>query len=448
MDEKIEKSQEEIENSSANQLTNSSSQNVGEKFSQSENKVEKTEEEKQDEATKAAQQKLDEVEQSVSKQNSKKSKIMNLVFFFVNIAVVAGILVYQLTNEEFVSLTGYRFNFLYFFIMIVLLAGVVFFESFAISYLLKQSTGKWRPALSFKVSQVGKYYDSVTPMATGGQPFQVTYLKNRGVSLHNALSIPLAKYMFNQIGWLIICLMALIVSNVDKSYGTFVSITSVIGFVLSFFVLFLMFFLSISKKLGRVLVAKTLKLLQKIKIVKNYEKQYEKITKSIGDYQDVMKQYASSPKDFIIMVFVSLFKLFANYSIPFFIVKFFVPSTGADMYFKLLVMGVLVDLSASFFPLPGGTGMNELSFTAAFGAVVAGQAPLVWVLLLWRFCSYYFYLVQGIFILSYDMAIGNRRYRWQVVRNNLAEESAVFKQQQINRFRADRAKRRKLKNKT
>ena len=91
--------------------------------------------------------------------------------------------------------------------------------------------------------------------------------------------------------------------------------------------------------------------------------------------------------------------------------------------------------------------MNEVSFAAAFSLAAPPGAPEVWVMLLWRFCSYYFYLIQGIFILTYDVVYGNRKYRWQVVKNNLAEESMVFKQQQINRFRADRERRRKLKNK-
>ena len=49
------------------------------------------------------------------------------------------------------------------------------------------------------------------------------------------------------------------------------------------------------------------------------------------------------------------------------------------------------------------------------------------------------------FILSYDMAYGNRKYRWQVKKNELMEESAIFKQNQIDKFRADRAKRRRKK---
>lgn len=398
------------------------------------------------------QKKLDEVEQSVSKNKSKKSKKTNLIFFLVNLVVVGAIIAYQLTNEEFTSITGMSFRFEYLLVIVALIMGVIFSDSIGVSYLLKQSTGKWQPALAYKVAQLGKYYDDITPLAAGGQPFQATYLKGRGVPLQNSLSIPLAKYVFGQIAWLIISLMALIVSSIDKSYGDWVTIMSVIGFVLTFSLLFIVLFLSISKKAGRFLIAKTLKLLQKMKIVKNYEKQYEKITKLVSDYQEVMKQYAKSPKDFLVLVVSSIIKTWLHYSIPYFIVMFFVPaSLGADIYFKMIIMSVLVDLAASFFPLPGGAGMSEISFSAAFAAIISplGLAvnPGIWVMLMWRFCSFYFYLLQGIGIMSYDTFYGNKKYRWQVVKNNLAEESAVFKQQQINRFRADRAKRRKEKNK-
>ncbi|MBO5394759.1 MAG: flippase-like domain-containing protein [Clostridia bacterium] len=447
MDENVEQSRHEIVAASKTENLEQTSLAAEKPFSSSETNKQDTLEGQTD---CVQQNKMNEAEQAVSKNKSRKSKMTNLIFFFVNLAVVGGILAYQLTHEKFTPLTGLTFKFPYLFVIGLLLFGVLVMDAVGISYLLKQATGKWKPCLAFKTVQIGRYYDNVTPLATGGQPFQVTYLKGRGVPIHNALSIPLSKYVFSQIAWLLVSLTALIVSNVDKSYGDWVSIMSIIGFILSFFVLFIIFFLSVSKKVGRVLVAKTLKLLHKMKIVKNYDKQYEKITKTIGDYQDVMKQYAKSPKDFLVLVGSTLIKLICNYSIPFFIVKFFVPELGGDMYFKMLIMSVLVDLSASFFPLPGGTGLNEISFSAAFGAIIKplnlSVSPLVWVLILWRFCSYYFYLLQGVCILTYDMAYGNRKYRWQVVKNNLAEESAFFKQQQINKFKADRAKRRKLKN--
>ena len=398
-------------------------------------------------STSAQKQKFDEYEQTVSKQSSKKSKIINILFFVINIAVVAGILVYQISKEPLVPITGFRLDVKALFATIALFGVVVATETLSISYLLKVSTGKWRFGLGYKTAEIGRYYDSVTPMSTGGQPFQITYLKNHGVPLHTALSVPLAKYIFCQIAWTLVSLICLIISSVDKSYGTFVSVMSIIGFLLSAVVLGATLFLCICKTVGKKLVVKVLKLLYKMKIVKNYDKQYEKITKYISDFQDVMKQYASSPKDFLIEFFICLARLVANYAIPFFVVKLFVPGLEGTMFIKLLVMSVLVDLSSSFFPMPGGTGLNEISFSAAFASVVSVEGVLVWVLLLWRFYSYYVYLIQGICILSYDMAYGNRKYKWQVRKDNLVEESKVFKQEQIDKFRTERAKRRKNKSK-
>lgn len=407
-------------------------------------KQEITEEEQS--SIKDQRKKLDEAEQSVSKHNSKKSKILNLIFFFVNIAVVVGILVYQLTQEE-IETEGIRLSISYLFVVILLFAATMGFETLAISYLVKQSTGKWRPGLSYKVAGIGRYYDSVTPMSSGGQPFQISYMKSRGMPLHTSLSIPLAKYEFHQMAWVVMSLICLIISWTNDNFSTFVSVTSIIGFVIGFVILFVTVFLSVCKSLGKKIVVKILKLLYKMKIIKNYDKQYEKITKYISDFQDVMKQFAKSPKDFISMFLICFAKLTVNYSMPYFIVKLFMPGLEGSMYMNLFVMSMLVDLSSSFFPLPGGTGLNEISFQAAFASVIGQGNILVLVLLVWRFFSYYIYLLQGLSILSYDMAYGNRKYKWQVKRDKLAEESAIFKQNQIDRFREERSKRRKTSKK-
>ena len=123
------------------------------------------------------------------------------------------------------------------------------------------------------------------------------------------------------------------------------------------------------------------------------------------------------------------------------------PGIEANLYIRLMVLSVLVDLSASFFPTPGGAGISEISFASAFGSIVGENNILVWVILLWRFFSYYIYLIKGVFVLSYDIAYGNRKYKWQVKKEKLVEESVVFKQNQIDKFRNERAKRRKNKQK-
>ena len=50
-------------------------------------------------------------------------------------------------------------------------------------------------------------------------------------------------------------------------------------------------------------------------------------------------------------------------------------------------------MASCFIPLPGGTGIMELSFIFLFGIVVKDN--IVWALLAWRILSYYLILVHG-----------------------------------------------------
>lgn len=385
--------------------------------------------------------KLDASQQVVAKRKGKNKKLLNILMFLLNVAIVAGIFLYQFLKNEFVPLSDLTINIGYLFACVGLFAIVIIFDTISTDYLTRKSAKGRTLTLSFKVTLCGRYYDAVTPLSTGGQPFQVTYLMGRGVPSSAALSIPIAKLFFFQLAWLVLSSTCLIVSFVDNSFNSFVNVASIIGFVLSFAVMFLTLFLSISKNIGKKLVAKTLKLLQKMKIVKNYEKQYQRVMNYVEDYQNIMRQYVKSPKDFIIEFFVSLARLIAIYSIPFFIFCVF-NGYATGIYLKFFVMGVLVDLASSFIPLPGGSGMNEVSFSLMF-SLYFESGPLFWAMLLWRFFTYYIYLLLGIGMITYDVAYGNRKYRWQKIERQLQEESKAFKDQQIASFKKERTYRRK-----
>lgn len=408
----------------------------------SENESISEEELKEKERIDEQKRKFDEAEQSVAKQNSKKKKLLNLGFLLLNIAIVAGILIYQLNGQKIELVHGLKLDGWAILLLFVFFGLTLLLDTFTISYLLRISTGKWKMGISFKVFAIGKYYDNITPLATGGQPFQITYLKNRGVPLHTALSVPMAKYLFQQIAWVLLGLICLIISSVDKSFNTFVTIASIIGFLLSFVMLAVVVFLCVCKTVGRKLVVKTLRLLYKMKIVKNYDKQYTKITKYIEDFQSVMQQYAKSPKDFFIMTITSIVRLIFYYSIPYFIYAM-MKGFDSSLYVNFVVMSLLVDMASSFFPLPGGTGMNEISFSAMFASLFDHTLMTFWALLIWRFFSYYYNLIQGIVCITYDVAYGNRKFRWLQKKEMLMEESKVFKQVQIDKFRQERMKRRR-----
>jgi hypothetical protein len=64
--------------------------------------------------------------------------------------------------------------------------------------------------LAFKTAVLGKYYDLITPFATGGQPFQIYYTNKYGIKGGESLSVVMSEYMFQQIGYVIIVMAVMI----------------------------------------------------------------------------------------------------------------------------------------------------------------------------------------------------------------------------------------------
>ena len=386
---------------------------------------------------------LDEAEQQVAKQKSKKKKILNLIFFLINIGVVAGILVYQLSAQEVMPISALfssGLNFWYLLLTLVVFGLSMLFETIRVNILIKRTSGRSRPFLSYKSVGLCRHYDVITPMATGGQPFQIMYLKNRGLSASSAISVPMGGYVLVQIVIMLMSTIVLILATTTNLGGdnTVVSVAFYIGYALNMLVSLITIFLSVSKKIGTKLVVGILKFLRKIKIVKNYDKQYNKVLKVVNDYQTTMQDYAKSKFTFVILLFVSILQYIATYSIPFTITCAFL-GWRPDLYLEIFIMAVIIDVAAGFMPLPGGTGVSELSFTALFSQFFK-DGTLFWALIIWRFMSYYIFMLQGVCILMYDYFIGNKKYSWLKRKWELEAESAEFREQKLKNFKKSKSR--------
>ena len=382
------------------------------------------------------QKQIQESEQVVKQMQSKKKKISNAIFFALNIILVAVILYVQISKEEILPLSELFAVIKPWYVLCTIGVFIVYvaLESTAFNILTKKSTKRSRPFLSYKMFALGKYYDNITPLATGEQPFQIMYLKNHGVDASSAIFIPMGKYIINQISWILFCSTAIIISISKGFTGSFsvVGITSIISLALNAALVGFILFLSTSKKIGKKLVVNALKLLQKLRIVKNYEKQYLKVMKVVADYQGFMRSFGSDLWFTFKLLVVVIVRLIFLYLTPAFIYCCFY---GFDLGMMLEVMcvSVLIDLAAGIIPLPGGTGFTEVSFTALFSAIFGGV--VFWAMLLWRVMSYYWPIAQGIGIIVYDYLIGDKKFKWQQKKWELELESEKFKQAQLRDYK-------------
>ena len=390
------------------------------------------------------QEQIEFAEESVGKQKSKKKKIINAIFFILNIVVVAGILFYQLSNETVTSISDLKdVKFYYIPVVFAMFGIIMLIDAHRTNLFLKKSGNRSRPYLCYKMCAIGKYYDNITPMSSGGEPSQIFYMNHRGLDAGTSISVPMGRYVVSQISWMIIGLIAVFVIIFTQVMDiSVVLVIGLLGFAANFILLSVCLILSMSKKIGNKLVAKILKFLQKIHIVKHYEKQYEKVMKVVENYQNTMKTYAKNKWFFLYTIFLSILIFVITYTMPF-IIYLLLGGKDYSLWGNMLVFSLMIELGSSIIPLPGGTGMNEISFTVVF-ADVFPHGSVFWGLLFWRFMTYYIFILQGIIIVIYDYFIGNRKFLWLQKKWELETESLIFKDEQLKKFKKANKKIKKL----
>lgn len=356
-----------------------------------------------------AKEKPELTEEEKAKKKKKRKKILNICMFLLNIIVLGVVLAVSLTQQDLKTVLAPNIDWKYMGILIGIVALMIIVDAAKYFILIKSSTKKSRPFLAFKVSVLGKYYDAVTPMSTGGQPFQMMYLNKRGVKGDVATGIPLIRYIFWQIIYVILCTAVLLYSqfgNIGKTSAVITSAAwiSVIGTLAIMFVIIL---LSVSKKVGPFLVIWVLKLLSKIKLVKNYQKTFRSVMRFVINYQKTMIFFA---KNFFVVVsqlFLALVDTILYNIIPYFIYKAFLP-TGTLTIVEVFIQSLICNLTLGFIPTPGASGGAEGIFSIIFGGAFSGSG-LFWPLIIWRISTYYINLLVGLFVLVYDFAIGNKK---------------------------------------
>ena len=398
------------------------------------------------EENKIVEEKIEEVNKEIQESHTSttRKKVWKSLFFILNIVLVIGVLIWDIfTSGENFSF-GQIVNGWYLLIVFFFLALVVIIDVMSVHRLIYRKTLMSRWALSYKSMTTWRYYNGITPIPNGGQTFMVGYLSSRDIPGAASLSIPVAKLLFQNTAWILITMICLIISFSSGVTGM-VSVISVIVFCFTIIMLIVMFTFSSSKKACEKVAAWAIRLLVKMKFLKDFDRSFSKVTTFIEDYQATMKDYAKKKFDMVYQFLLNAARFVLLYSIPFFICCAFRGSADSSIYGDFFVYTVLVDLATAFIPLPGGIVLNEITFAWLFRSYLGGSVFLP--LLIWRFCDYYFYLLQGLGVFVYDTFYGNRKYKWVQKRRLLQAESQEFRKAQIENFRAERTLRRRKQEK-
>ncbi|MFQ6724109.1 MAG: lysylphosphatidylglycerol synthase transmembrane domain-containing protein [Clostridia bacterium] len=355
----------------------------------------------------------------LKKQPRNKKKIWSLVFFLINIFTIVMVLATQLNSEEGISSfnevfsSNVKVKFIFIALLCFLVANVI--SSFKLDVYHKKLQKRYRPMLCFKNQLMGKYYTKLTPFGVGGQPFQVYYFSKYGVKASNSLTMVSCSYVSNKLIYGLLALVMMVTFKSNKllmSQGSLVNIVIVLAFIsFIFLALYLTFviLLCLNKKLGHRIVAFVVKVLTKLRIVKNPTAVYLKIMRPTLIFQRKMQKFFASKGITLVFLLLSLLEYVIEFSVLFFVYSAF-NKFDISVYWQLLSISVIIELACHSIPLPGGSGFAELSFSTIFASLF-DNGVLFWALIIWRVITYYTYLFSGAGIILYDYVYGKQKLK-------------------------------------
>lgn len=264
-------------------------------------------------------------------------------------------------------------------------------EGAGYSNLVFTTTGKYRYGLGTRLSVVGRYYDNITPLATGGQPFQVYTLAKRGVPVGEATGIVLMKYFFRQLVIVPVAVAFMIFSPYRPA--PLIIGLAIVGVVALTALPALLVFVGFSKGFGEKLLRGMLKLLTKIKIVKDYERAFNSLMEQVMVFRSSMTYLVKRKRIIFFQMLLAGVDIFAQISVPYLVYRAFGMTSAS--YLEITTLYVYCMFAVAIAPTPGTSGAAEAGFYSVFSVLIT-NGMVFWALITWRFVSFYVYIIAGI----------------------------------------------------
>jgi len=334
------------------------------------------------------------------KYNMKKklSKISN----FLILVLITVLVLYFSLKDNFNEIVHQilNMNIMWLTIAFIFICLFWIFKSYSIYTFCKKIKNDFKFTQALQLILRTQFFNGVTPFATGGQPYQIYYLKQVGIDYASSTGVVVENFIVYQIALVILGLCALLTNLIFNLFPKLYFLRGLItlGFIINTLVIVVMFIIAFSKKMNKFLIDIAIKLLTKLHIVKDKEKKLNEWHENINRFNKSAKILLKDKKMFISNIIYNFIALSCQYLIPLFVLY-------AMGNFNSLNAGIAIVTSAyimiigSFVPIPGATGGLEYGFMMFYGNFVAGSV-LSALMLVWRFITYYFGMIVGAIALN------------------------------------------------
>lgn len=272
----------------------------------------------------------------------------------------------------------------------------IFCEAVNIYFILKALGYKIPLIRCYAYSNIGFYFSSITPTASGGQPAQIYYMMQGNIPLAiSSITLFFIVYVYQ----IAMILLGIIMSMLRISAATYfvhkLNYLLLFGVLVNITVIFVMFSLMFSKKLVPSILGVVLKLGAKIGIVKNIDLVRSKWKQSLISYHEKAEVLKSHPKLFFKILAVTMIQMISLNSVSSLV--YYSMGYGSKQILNIFTCQSLLTISVSPVPLPGAEGITQGGFLQVFGTFFP-QDVLTYAMLINRFISFYIPLLLSLFL--------------------------------------------------
>ena len=318
------------------------------------------------------------------------------------ILVLTGFMLWYLLKDHYFEIIDSLKNANY---LCILLAVLVYsfhilFDVLSFDSLTKMYSNKVSFLYQVYLGIIYRFFSGVTPLATGGQPMLVYELKKKDISISNGTNICVQAYMVFQVALMILGFIAIILNKTLHlfAYVPFLAQLTAVGFIINFFILILLLCVSFSKNFNKVVVGFFVKILSKLKIIKNKEKVMDKCQKVCDEYYKNAKILLKNKLTLFKCIGFQCISLTFLYLVPF-VLSYALKINGSFTWYESISAASYVFMMGCYVPIPGATGGMEYGFSGFFGNFVSGY-QLSAFLVSWRTITYYIPLLFGAIVFN------------------------------------------------
>lgn len=257
------------------------------------------------------------------------------------------------------------------------------------------------------VAFTGTFFSGITPSATGGQFGQAYILKKQGISYADGASLLWADFIIYQTTMMLYVTL-LFLSKFSTYSGHSVWFTLVwAGYAVNVVVILGLYTMALFPNVYIRLSQWAVKILSKIKVVKDPEKTLESWTMQMTSFTGEIKKLSKDKLIILKCMLINFVRLTLLYALPYVIAVLLGIHLPLSKLLDVIALSSFVTMANSFIPIPGASGGTEMMFSIVFSPLFHSLTSAV--LILWRVSTYHIILVLGGIIFMVAKAYYERR---------------------------------------